>query len=162
MDKSEPTNYDVCNGCSAFFVSDLMFLLIELPFSKKIVDSLIILHRNQQNIRAESRKRTISRNWPSILYSQPLLLISSATRKTCPTARGIKPAVSSSYYILLTGSEINRHCIRTIPPSIVKDLFEHIRPSAPKKCNKAHLSASCLTIGKDADIIPINAALSKL
>lgn len=94
---------------------------------------------------------------PSLCFSFP-----RRREKTCPTARGIKPAVSSSYYILLTGSEINRHCIRTIPPSIVKDLFEHIRPSAPKKCNKAHLSASCLTIGKDADIIPINAALSKL
>jgi hypothetical protein len=39
--------------------------------------------------------RTISKNCPSMVYTHPLLFISSATLNTCSTARGIMPAVDS-------------------------------------------------------------------
>ena len=71
----------------------------------------------------EGEERTISRNWPSILYSQPLLRISSATRNTCSTARGIIPAVDSVCSKLSAkahGDVVVE--ILTGPPSIVNDL----------------------------------------
>ena len=77
-------------------VLDLVFLLVEFVFSQEVVDGFVVLKYPVRDDRGrKERRRTISRNWPSILYSQPLDLRSSATRKTCSTARGIMPEALS-------------------------------------------------------------------
>ena len=77
---------------------DLVLLFIEFSLAKKIVDGLVVLEEGSVLIIwMNVNKPTISKNWPSILYSQPLALNSSATRKTCSTARGIIPAELSVY-----------------------------------------------------------------
>ena len=76
---------------------DLVLLFIEFSFAKKIVDGLVVLEEGSVLIiRMNVNKPTISKNWPSILYSQPFARSCSATLNTCSTARGIIPAVSES------------------------------------------------------------------
>ena len=92
---------------------------------------------------------TISRNWPSILYSQPLLRSSSATLKTCSTARGIIPAVASVYGHISHDIEQVTQSL-TGPPSIVKDFPEPVWPYANTQTlyPSVQLCASCETSSK--------------
>ena len=89
----------------------------------------------------ERARRTISRNCPSILYDQPLLLSSSVTAKTCSTARGIIPCVSAAYTAHRTPPSTSPSLVPryitdvgegtlTDPPSIVNDFPEPVCPYA--------------------------------
>lgn len=98
-----------CGGYGAvqLFVFDVMLFLIELAFAEKIVDGFIVLHgvRAMSDIissRIQCEGRTISRNWPSSLYSHPLSRRVSAARNTSLTARGIIPIVASVYRTRIT------------------------------------------------------------
>jgi len=98
---------DVCYACGGYgavqlFVFDVVLFLIEFAFAEKVVDSFIVLHgvrAMSDNIssRMQCEGRTISRNWPSSLYSHPLSRRVSAARNTSLTARGIIPIVASVY-----------------------------------------------------------------
>ena len=81
-------------------------------------------------IYAQKWTRTISRNWPSSVYSQPLLFSSSMTWKTWSTARGIMPTVSLVFQddiIARFDGSILRGQLTT-PPSIVKDFPDPVWP----------------------------------
>ena len=74
---------------SCFFLSNSHFprrsLIVSLYWR--------VVVRKEKN--GDKTQLTISRNWPSILYSQPLIFIWSATWKTCSTAQGIIPELAS-------------------------------------------------------------------
>lgn len=72
---------------------------------------------------------TISRNCPSIVYSQPFDLSSSVTRKTCSTARGIIPEVDSvceTHGQWWTLGGVRKKDRLTGPPSMVNDFPEPV------------------------------------
>src|SRR6266581_6604304 len=74
---------------------DLVLLLVEFTFSEEVIDGFVILLCAMRlPYLCTKGTRTISRNWPSRVYSQPLLFNSSVTWKTWSTARGIMPTVS--------------------------------------------------------------------
>ena len=79
---------------------NLVFLLVELALAKKVIDCFVVLRVYlDQCLVYTDKTPTISRNWPSILYSQPLDLRCSAALNTSFTARGIMPAVASVWEI---------------------------------------------------------------
>ena len=106
----EGNNIHVGDSRRSLVMFDLVLLLVQLPSSKQVVNGLVILRGlSQPGIPKNAVGLTISKNWPSNLYSQPFFFITSATWNTCSTARGIIPLVSSE-----------------TPPSIVKDLPEPV------------------------------------
>jgi len=59
---------------------DLVLLLVQLSSSKKVVNGLVILRDlSRPGIPKYVVGLTISKNWPSNLYSQPFFFITSAT-----------------------------------------------------------------------------------
>ena len=111
---------------------NLVLLLVKLAFPEQVVDRLIVLRCFPVSVNRRDCKRgtfTISKNCPSMLYSQPLLFSASAALNTSLTARGIIPTVASVYRDLLTNGRVAQDGL-TEPPSMVKDLPEPVWPYA--------------------------------
>ena len=120
--RAERLDYDVRDARrTPFLVLDLVLLLVEFAFSEEVIDGFVVLWFGLEVLYlcTQNGSRTISRNWPSRVYSQPLLFSSSITWKTWSTARGIMPTVPFVFHdgILghLDGSSIRAHLPTLLP-----------------------------------------------